>query len=249
MMKRFFVALAVAAVSPLVAPSSAQGGILRYLDELSGPGPFWGATAELRLGCWKGEEYYPGSSVFRTAVAPDTAAEKTARWLSIKTQCLTGLSHGKYPRVSFNVESGILWTHKSDNPILYDDGQKHRAYLVPIEAFVYWQPTLGLEVGAGGGMFIFWTSQGGDARPVIEPMRVDIRPFDAFVAKRKDRLTPRKWRFLRSLTFRQSLVFLPGKLDADTFGGGAGNTFKESNELLKSFEFVIDFAPFLRKLP
>lgn len=168
---------------------------------------------------------------------------------AIKTQCLSGAKAGKYPHVSLDFEVGYLSTKPANNPIRYDDGQPRRVRLIPIEAILYWQPVLGVEIGAGGGAFIFSTSRATFATPVIEPMRVDIRPFDALLPKRKDRMSGFWWRGLRSLGFRQSFVFLPREITAEDFGGGADNTFRERGEIIKSFEIVIDFFPIFRKLP
>ena len=251
MIKGFSSASRFAVVCVLLMPLPAQAGIWRYIEELSGPGPFFGATVEFRALCWQNEEVYAGAAA-RDQPEPEgrshIAGRSLAALVGLKTQCLRNAQAGTYPHISLNFESGYLQAKPANNPILYDDGQPRRVHLVPIEAIVYWQPVLGLEVGVGAGMFVFSTSAGSFVAPVIEPMRVDIRPFDAFLPKRKDRMTGFGWRVARSITFRQSFVMFPREMDAADFGGGAGNTFSERGEIIKSFEFVIDFAPLFRKV-
>jgi hypothetical protein len=234
-------------VHALVAPTAADAGIWRWIEELSGPGPFKGATLEFRVKCWRSEDLFPPEKP--EPEKPEPVVRSLGVAGAIKTQCLSGARAGKYPRVSLNVEAGYLSTSPANNPILYDDDQPRRVTLYPIEAIVYWQPVLGLEIGAGGGVFIFSNPRATFATPIIEPMRVDIRPFDAFLPKRADRMSGFWWRSLRALGLRQSFVFLPKEIDAADFGGGAGNTFREKGEIIKSFEIVIDFFPIFRKLP
>jgi hypothetical protein len=249
-MKRFLVTLLVAAVWASVSPTVAHAGILRYLDELSGPGPFKGPTAEFRGHCW-GHRKIADDTPVRTE---DTSAAELIGGIlqavttlsSVKMACINKTPPDSYHRFSVNIESGFLRAKK--NPILYTDGPR-RVDLVPIEAFFYWQPTLGLEIGTGGGMFFFFPKDRSVLPTVvIEPMRVDIRPFDVLWAKRtKDRMSGFS-RVLRGVTFRQSFVYFPERLTAADFGGGPGNTFSVKGDVVKSLEFVFDVMPYFRKI-
>ena len=119
--------------------------------------------------------------------------------------------------------------------------------LVPIEAIFYWQPRLGVELGTGGGVFVFTSPDFRDfGVPVIEPLRVDVRPFDlAF----HPGATGRFKNFLRMLTIRQAIVWLPKRIDAVRFGApSALNSFSERHEMLPSIDLVIDFGA-LKKTP
>jgi hypothetical protein len=239
-----------AAVCLLLMPGPAHAGIWRYIEELSGPGPFNSLKklppGEFRLGCWKNQDYYDGSSTFATTPSTANHFQKMAFVPMLHMPCMRGGKPGKFSRVSLNVEWSYLRTAGGDGKVVYDDQKQRPEELFALEAFLVWQPVLGLEVGAGMGAFRFYTEKDGVWRLGMEPMRVDLRPFDAFLPKTRKYMDPVFWRIVRSFGVRQSFVFLPGTLKASDFGGSSG--FSADNDYLKSIELIFDCSALLRRL-
>jgi hypothetical protein len=248
--KRVTSALLFCALVQAAAPPSAHAGIWRWIEELSGPGPFGGPVLEVRAHCWDGKDLYPGVATATTdRTSGQKKADAVASFFTVKTHCLSGdVKSGQFAKVSLNFEFGRLEADPSKNQLVYDDGQPRRVVLYPVEAMVYWQPALGLEVGAGGGVFVFSTSRNTFARPVFEPMRLDIRPLDAFLPKSKKWMDPKLLRFLRSIAFRQSFLIFPKNMNARDFGASASNDFNESYDIVKSFELIFDCSALFRRL-
>ncbi len=56
-MKRLALALVLCGlIQAIAAPTVADAGIWRWVEELSGPGPFKGATLEFRAKCWQNDD-------------------------------------------------------------------------------------------------------------------------------------------------------------------------------------------------
>jgi hypothetical protein len=245
-MRRATVIVTLCVAIHTLTASQANAHILRWIDELSGPGPFVGGSIELRVKCWKDK------NIIEQHELAALSDEKRKKWadmlaLGLKSGCPGEHKRNTYQQFSLNVETGYLHAKERDNPITYDDGQKRGVNLVPVEVFVYWQPTLGLELGTGGGFFLFF-KKGLYYSPVfvLEPMRVDIRPLDVLLAKKVDKVSF-GWNTLRALTFRQSFIYFPNRMTAADFAGGANNTFDERGEVVKSFAVLFDLEPFFRK--
>src|SRR4029450_8714229 len=122
-MKRLAVLSFVGFVCVMSAPAPAHASIWRYIDELRGPGPFFGATLQFRARWWKNEDLYPGAK----PSSPPSKDEGNlgfkslgAPLVGLKTQCLSNAKIGTYPRISLNLESGYLQAKAANNPIRYD---------------------------------------------------------------------------------------------------------------------------------
>lgn len=229
-----------------LTPRPADAHIWRWIEELSGPGPFGGITAEWRLKCW-GEKELPKPV--------EGGLETTGLPVGVKFPCPRkaqedeksyAASANKYNTYSVNLETGWLVAKKKSNPIHYDDGQARSVYLFPIQAFLYYQPVLGVELGIGGGAFIYhhqdlYTF----ATPVIEP-RIDVRPADFLLRKDRNKYGL-WWGLLRGVTLRHGQVWFPRKITAQDFGGSASDRWSTNGELVPSFAIMLDFDPLMRK--
>ena len=94
-------------VVQLAAPAPAQAW-WDWLDQLSGPGPFWGVDLSYRLICIADTE------ASHANVSTDNIANPALRGLARfgGVGCVTDPS--KNPLSSFNVTVGFFWTHKND---------------------------------------------------------------------------------------------------------------------------------------
>lgn len=232
-MKKLASTLVLCFAVQTAAPTAAHANIWRWIEELSGPGPFIGLSPEFRVKCW--------------GPSPVTKTEPyRAGGATLKFPCPNTPEADTYFQFSFNIQTGILWGQK--NPVEYDeeltDAEK-KVMLFPVEAIVYWQPKLGVELGAGAGIFIFKNSQRFPTLfvPVIEPLRVDVRPFDLMLGPHQQKFGHK---LLRSITARYGLLVFPQKLDGTHFGGRAGARF--TPEAVNSYEIAIDLEPFVRKM-
>jgi hypothetical protein len=215
-------------------PASAHAGIWRWIDELSGPGPYNGVQVEARVICF----------------VPVDGPEPTEKMLVGKSPCLlVRESPKRRSRVSINFEAGMLWA--KDNPIEYGaplDQDQKRVRLFPLQGMLYWEARRGIELGTGGGIFFFSNKHGlfdTFHRFVIEPYRVDVRPFDILIndQARRARIG---WRLARTITLRQSMVFIPKGFDAADFGSSL-DPFESAREVLPSMSMVIDMGAFFSR--
>jgi hypothetical protein len=236
-MKRIASVIVACVVIQAVAAVPAHANIWRWISELSGPGPFWiGASAEFRVKCWP------------APLPPSKTQGAEAAVIGFKFPCPEEIKTNEYPRFTLTVEGGALYT--PHNPIRYVrngslvDGEG--VWLVPAQAMFYWQPVLGLELGTGGGVFVFEGSQfRAFGVPAIEPVRVDVRPWDM---ARDPADVSRSTNILRMVTLRAGLVFLPTRITAVRFGGSeADNALNEPHELLFSFGVVIDYGAWRKR--
>lgn len=239
-MKRLAFALVACLLVQAGGAPPAHANIWRWIDELSGPGPFKGIAPEFRVKCW-------GATPLPDDAPKDERVERIAGVFTAKLPCPTPPEPGTYYEFSLNLQVGILWSR--DNPIEYAQdlpASQKKVMLFPVESVLYWQPALGFEMGAGGGLFIFQNSRlfATQYVPVIDLFRLDVRPFDMVFHPKKNNLTRK---LLRTLTFRYGIVFIPQKLDATYFGGSPGDPFTPRRELLRSYEVVVDIEPLLRK--
>jgi hypothetical protein len=235
-MRRAAIPFLLSALMSLTLPTLADAGIWRWIDELSGPGPWNGVQLEARVLCF----------------VPETE-EETARWqrtIGGKTPCLfVDESPERRSRVSINFEFGMLWA--KDNPIEYGealDQDQKRVRLFPMQGMLYWEARRGIELGTGGGIFFFSSKHGlfdNFHRIVLEPMRVDVRPFDILIRDqgRRDKL---HWKLARTLTFRQSMIFIPKGFDAADFGSQV-DPFDSPREVLPSMSMIVDLGAFFSK--
>jgi hypothetical protein len=242
-MNRFLLALGLCLAALGASPRPASANILRWIDELSGPGPFKGWVIEGRVVCW-------GAPPKPEPGAPKpTEAEEPVAGIGGKLPCLVRrIPENSRRRYSLNVEAGKLWAkdnHLEYNRELTED--ERRVKLTPVQVTFYWQPLRGLELGHGAGVFFFYGNDGlfeRFTRFVIEPLRVDLRPFDLAIRdpQSRDRLSSK---LLRMITLRQSVVLLPKGFTAADFN--ATGSFRTEREVLPSYSLLFDIEPLFTK--
>jgi hypothetical protein len=216
-----------------LSATPADANIWRWIEELSGPGGFWGVTVEYRVRCWVPTDI--------EHIDPDRVATAGIGW---KLPCpeKKHLPPHQYYRFSLNVESGFLWS--VDNPLQYQRGDSlvdgETVRLLPVEAFFAYQPRYGVEVAAGGGVFVFDSSQfAAFGYPVVE-VRGDWRPFDMFLDPYK---VSTSRNVLRMITLRAGVAFLPKPVTAARFGAPAAvNALDEPHEALLTAGIVFDYG-------
>ena len=150
--------------------------------------------------------------------------------------------------VSLNVEAGMLWAKDNHLPYTGDlDEDQRRVKLTPVQVTFYWQPLRGLEIGHGAGVFFFYSRHDlfdRFSRITIEPLRLDIRPFDLAL---RDDISRSKLssKLLRMITLRQSVVILPKGVTAADFN--ALGSFRTEREVLPSYSLLLDIEPLFTK--
>jgi hypothetical protein len=218
------------AIVSCVGAGAASAQVIRWIDKLSGPGPFIGFQVEGRVVCWG-------------------APESDEEMVGVKLPCLIKRGPKDTPRrTSLNVEAGVFWARDNELPYNRDlDEDERRVMLTPLQVTFYWQPLRGLELGHGAGLFFFYSKRDlfdRFTRFALEPLRVDIRPFDLAMRDpaRRDKLSAR---LLRMITLRQSIVILPKGVTAADFG--ALGSFRTSREILPSYSLLLDIEPLFTK--
>ena len=208
--------------------SVAHADFLDWIDELSGPGPFWGPAVDARIYCFGIDKSTPNATL--GADADD-----------VNKVCLVnrvGKSSASNKRavVAIDMTAGIAWS--TDNHLQYADGTKKGVNLAWFEPAIWVLPIPQVAVGSGFGLDRFFSREDNvfDAfnRGYIRP-QVEISPFDF----PKTHVSS-----LRRLTLRFSAQIIPHGFEAKDFG--AIGPFKTDHEVLKSFAIVYDFPFWLR---
>jgi hypothetical protein len=220
------------------APAHAQ--MLRWIYELSGPGPFLGWEFEWRLVCFT----EPGDQE-AAAPAADTGRERAARALAVIGP---GCFFRQVPldetrRASINLSFGILEARENNLQYARPSADREVA-LTTIEPSLWWRPVSTVEVGAGVG--VFWFSGPGFRtfrRMFYEPFRIDARPI-ALLGDLFARGHP-EWTELLSL--RAGAIVIPNGFRAEDFGALRG-TYQTSREVLRTFAAFVDLDPVVRYL-
>jgi hypothetical protein len=209
--------------------SLAHADFLDWIDELSGPGPFWGLSVDARLYCFGIDKSTPNATL--GADADDV--NKVCLVNRVQNSTLSN----KRTVVTFNMTAGIAWSKQ--NHLTYADGTTHGVNLAWFEPAVWVLPIPQVAVGASVGLDRFFSRDDNvfDAfsRGYVRP-QVEIKPFDFPKGPHPASL--------RRLTLRLSAEIIPHSFDAKDFGAIAG--LNTNHEVLKSFAVVYDFPFWLR---
>lgn len=235
-MKRLIlIALAAFALSLASArPASAQAGFIRWLEKLSGPGPFVGGGLELYGLCYGGEK--------ASVLDADASATGKSKWFW-DSNC--GRAARDRQRLTVGVQLSKML---GDNGLQYDESvPADRHDTVGASLFLGTADlgvTRALDIGAAVG-FIHFTGAppGAFTRPAIEPLRVTWKPLamkplaaGADSARQQYR---REW-----LQLRIVIDVLPGGFDAEDFGAIPG-TFKTGTEVQGNLYVIVNVANLL----
>ncbi|HSC27417.1 MAG TPA: hypothetical protein VLD67_09095 [Vicinamibacterales bacterium] len=208
-------------------PASAQDGFWRWLERLSGPGPYhgWGVSVTpLCFGVVKKD---------RLAADPDRGGP---------VEPFLDIGCGKASRNDFRamLRFEFAWLGADDNKLEYDgdrtrDELKTNAFsFIPAVDFGV---TRWLEIGAGMG-FIRFTGDAFDSfsKPAIQPLRVRAKP----LLFRRNLPTEQKLAYpLEFLQIEYVVTLIPDGFEAQDFGAVPG-TFSTGTEFLSSVSVVVD---------
>lgn len=221
--------LMLATALVVMAPRTADAGLLEWLGRLSGPGPFWGLDANVCLKSFPLEE--------RERDRKDMVPMAT-----IRLSCPGARLEQRH--ISWYVNFG--WALASENPLDYTgvdvSDKSQRVWLLKLGTS--WDLTLtpSVDVGVGGGLLHFGGERfDGFTRPYIEPARVAIRP-----------LLLRRWRDPKKterdgwLLVSASWIIHLGTLDGPSFGAPF-DTYRTYNENNWTAGLTVDVLRLLRK--
>ena len=211
------------------APAQAQ--FWRWIDEMSGPGPFQGPGFEWKLVCFGDQPDSPARGGRGEALG------------ILGPGCLTRPVPPRARRGWVNVEFDLLKADK--NPLQYANREQDRdVALTLLEPSVWWSPAIWVDTGVGLG--VAWFSGPGFPtfhRAFFEPIRVNLKLLTLIGRARSE--NPPEW--LDFFSIRASAVVLPRSFRAEDFGAIPG-TFQTSREVLQSYAVAVDFEPLIRYL-
>jgi hypothetical protein len=223
----------VVVLAVLVIPraAAAQTGFVRWLERLSGPGPFTGAGVQIDGLCFGAEKSRPTEE--------DPERSTTRRWF-FDVNC--GRAARNQGRLTIGAELSKL---SGKNTLQYDAGipadqtDHVGATLFLVDANVGVDRPL--DIGAAAGFIHFTGFPGGSlSRFVVEPIRLTLKPLaiargevSAAQAYR------REW-----LQLRLVATIIPGGFDAEDFGAIPG-TFQSGTEFQGNFYVLVNVGNLL----
>lgn len=220
-MKRRCVGLAVVALCSLALPQAAGAGILSWLDELSGPGPFLVFDASRGMWC---------SHKLNTTMSG-------VRW-----GCQSKVSLDDRNLTWYLTGGGGFALH---NPLDYGTGNdKPPVLIVKLGTSLDYTVHRLFDIGAGAGVLYFDGPRFPKfARVYVEPLRLGFRPLLLGSGKS---LTSRQNR-LGAFVAYANWNILVGSLEGRTFGAPA-DPFRARNELKrKEVGLAIDLERLIRR--
>ncbi len=225
-MKRLMlVGLAVLACLVVPArPAEAQAGFFRWLEQLSGPGPFWGAGAEVYALC-------VGHKKSEPAAENSTAAASASVFVD--------LNCGKAApnHITFKLGGHYSGQRGKNKLTLDDDDDVTTSHTVMVTGDLGVHPAI--EVGTAYGRVRFVSFTETADKNIWEVVRITIKPgaFKSTGAAIRDyRRAGYAFRFSATL-FRD--------LDALDFGAPAG-TFHEDKDWRMAFYGIVNFHNVLK---
>jgi hypothetical protein len=237
MKRAVFIAVAVAILTTAqAAPASAQTGFIRWLERLSGPGPFVGGGIELSVLCRGVETERPGG------VAPEGEATPSWFW---DANC------GHASRDHRRVTIGASWARMvGNNTLQYDatvpDNLKKRVtasmFLLNADLGV----ARSIDVGAAVGFTQFsGTPPGPFSRAVAEPLRITWKPLAMKPVSPRPTAEEARAAYRREwLQVRMVVTVLPGGFKAEDFGAIPGS-YRSSTEVQTNLYVMVNVANLL----
>lgn len=191
-----------------------------WIDQLSGPGPFYGPVFDWRLVCLTDN------------------AEKPVKITTVAGIVGSACSYekGEKRRASIDLNFGFL--HAKDDARFADGKEIKLTTLEPTFSWHIWGP---FEAGAGVG--VYWLSAEtfpSVARVMLEPIRFDLRPL-----RLND--TQHDW-WREVLTLRIGWVVIPSGFEPNDFNAAAGTARRIPSEVVRTWGVFIDGEPIIRKI-
>ncbi len=228
----------------------ADAWIIRWIDDLSGPGPFKGVEFEWQVVCL-GDPPPPASPTgAKQEFEPDKEGLRAAAAVVVgllgPTCIVDRVPPGRTRRASFNLGVGLYASYRNELP--FDDlpaDPKHPDKEVKLTTL---QPSFqvrlfrGVDIGAGGGAMWFsgprFTSF---RRAFLEPLRVDVRPA-LFRWSDKKCTSAGEPCWQRTPVVRFSYFVVPAGFNAVDFGARPGS-FNVPRDKIFTVAAVIDLEP------
>jgi hypothetical protein len=213
------------------APAFAQSGIIRWLEKLSGPGPFVGVGLEIYGLCYANEK--------GAIAAPDASATAERQWF-------WDVNCGRAARDRQRLTVGVQFSKLTgDNDLQYDESvpadQRDSVGATILLGSADLGVTRALDIGACiGFLHLSGTPAGSFTRPMLEPLRVTWKPL-AMRPGAADPLTAYKREWLQ---LRVVMTVLPGGFDAEDFGAIPGS-YKSGTEIQANFYVIVNAANLL----
>jgi hypothetical protein len=264
-MKRFVVAIVGTLLLVCGQPHPAHANIWRWIDELSGPGPFTGYEIEWRVVCF-GEPAAPLTAEQLAAIGrqeappgPDEPEKKNpkAKAAAVAVGFLApGCVIDRVPvggrrRASINVSFG--WFASYNNHLRYDPPARDagdsalEVKLTSLESSFDYRLFPGLDAGAGVAVYFFSGAKFDSfSRLTIEPLRFSLRPI-AMAKSDSACLSSDEPCWQRTLVVRASYFLIPKGFAAEDFGAVPG-TYRTSRDKLFSVAIMADTEPLYRWL-
>ncbi len=213
-------------------PAEAQAGFIRWLEKLSGPGPFVGVGLEIYGLCYAAEK--------DSITAPEPAAAEPRRWF-FDVNCARAARDRQ--RLTIGVQFSKMI---GDNELQYDpsvpddlhDTVGATAFLASADLSV----TRALDLGVGLGFLHFTGAPPGSiTRVALEPIRVTWKPLAMRPAGTTNLagLYKREW-----LQLRLVMTVIPGGFDAEDFGAIPGS-YRSGTEVQANMYFIVNAANLL----
>lgn len=161
-MKSHRVGLTVVAIASLAVPHSAHAGILSWLDQLSGPGPFLVVDGSWGVKCSEKEAGGRGEGLGVAAVG-------------IRAGCQSKVSLDE-PNVTWFITGGAGFARR--NNLNYGEGvAKPAVRFIKLGTSVDYTVHRMVDIGAGAGVQYFTGPRFPNfARVYLEPVRLGVRP-------------------------------------------------------------------------
>jgi hypothetical protein len=251
-MRRLGVSLILSSLLLLLLPVHASA-FWRWLDELSGPGPFNGYDWEVRVYCWSTPARHIGDND-KDGQRYDFPKDETIAFGPVPGV----LTHCIFPKVpadrlrvaSFNVAGSHQWTRNSNLDYEVDPARKRKITVNSLRPSFWLRPARSIEVGAGIGFYWF---KGDDfptfKRVSIEPLLFNVKPIALF----RDMLRPGPIKGIpdsqldQLLSLRVGLVMFPKGFNDEDFRARPGS-FKADKDKMSSFSMLLDLEPVFRRI-
>jgi hypothetical protein len=233
MKKAVIVGLLALACGLVPAPASAQAGFIRWLEKLSGPGPFVGGGLEIYGLCYGAEK--------ASISAPEPPGTEPRRWF-FDVNCARAARDRQ--RLTIGVQFAKM---VGNNNLQYDESVPENfrdtvgatAFLGSADLTVA-RP---LDLGVGLGFLHFTgTAPGSFTRVAIEPIRVTWKPLAMRPSASEDGLRGlyrREW-----LQLRLVMTVIPGGFDAEDFGAIPGS-YRSGTEIQANMYVIVNAANLL----
>lgn len=214
-------------------PSPAQAqGVLRWLGRLSGPGPFWGLGAEVRVACFGVDK--------RARVNPNNVQAETES-MGARFPCPKATYNplDEHATVYFSVSGAIA----ESNPLDYQDAESQdesdAVRMLKVGTSIDWTVHRMFDLGTGFGIAYFGGPRFDNfSLGYVQPVRVSLRPLLWSRAVSDDRgwlLVSANWQILL------------GTLDGADFGAPS-DPFVSKNEQDVELGVSVDVLRLLRTI-